>query len=155
MVFLFTFLGWFFCHVLTLHEEKNRNIFVRYCSQLVSIFPSKFYLHTLKNSNFDFLGRQHLFFHLLFLFSLSKIHLLFFQFSLKITLYLMKSESLRQTPRKIDKWGVDNIHIFVFCTINFFLKLIVFTLCEHEYMNISPPLIDLLRSLQVNLNNTT
>ena len=49
-----------------------------------------------------------------------------------------------QGRRKIDNWGgVADIHIFVFCNINSFLKSIVFTVCEHEYMNISPPIIDL------------
>ncbi len=33
--------------------------------------------------------------------------------------------------------GGDHIHIFVFCTINLF-KSIVFTVCEHEYMNMVP-----------------
>ena len=42
-----------------------------------------------------------------------------------------------QWRRQNDNWGA-NIHICAFCLINFFLKSIVFTVCEHKYMNICP-----------------
>ena len=40
-------------------------------------------------------------------------------------------------------WG--HHHIFMFCTINLFLKSIVFMVCELKYMNMSPQLSNLLR----------
>ena len=46
-----------------------------------------------------------------------------------------------QGRSKLDNWGGGgaDIHIFGFGTINFFyLKSIVFMVCEVEYMNISP-----------------
>ena len=45
---------------------------------------------------------------------------------------------LRQGRRTIDNWGGGHIHIFVFCTINFFWNRL-FLVCEHKYMNIHPP----------------
>ena len=47
--------------------------------------------------------------------------------------------------RQLDKWG-GHIHIFVFCTINFFkIDLISkeINCAEQEYMNMSPSLIEL------------
>jgi hypothetical protein len=46
-----------------------------------------------------------------------------------------------QGRRKVDNWGGRYSYIHVLHHL-FPLKAIVFTVCEHEYMNISPPIID-------------
>ena len=61
-----------------------------------------------------------------------------------------------QGPRKIDNWRGGGSYSYIRSLHNYFLlKSIVFMLSEHEHMNISPPIIDLSRSLMRMIQSST
>ena len=58
--------------------------------------------------------------------------------SLKYSNLRLSKGHVTQGRRKVDNWGGRYSYIHVLHNL-FPLKAIVFTVCEHEYMNICPP----------------